>query len=249
MIDGKNRPFSSFLTIHSKPSNPLRLLVIEDDPLLLHSLSEGLREELYAVDTAADGTEGLAKAKESDYDAIVLDGMLPGFDGYEVCRRLRQQIGLSTPVIMLTARDQLDDKLQGFDKGADDYLVKPFEMKELEARLKAQIRRSRGELESQPLTVADLSFDPVSLQVSRAGCTLRLTPIAVQILKLLMRESPRLVTREAIEHEIWGEEPPDSDALRSHLYNLRKSIDKPFEKKLIHTISGLGYRLCPEDQL
>jgi DNA-binding response OmpR family regulator len=225
------------------------ILIVEDHADLAANVGDYLEAGGFVVDFAADGPAAVRLAGSNHYDAIVLDIMLPGFDGYEVCRRLRQQIGLSTPVIMLTARDQLDDKLQGFDKGADDYLVKPFEMKELEARLKAQIRRSRGELESQPLTVADLSFDPVSLQVSRAGCTLRLTPIAVQILKLLMRESPRLVTREAIEHEIWGEEPPDSDALRSHLYNLRKSIDKPFEKKLIHTISGLGYRLCPEDQL
>jgi DNA-binding response OmpR family regulator len=202
----------------------------------------------FVVDFAADGPAAVSLASSNHYDAIVLDIMLPGFDGYEVCRRLREH-GLSIPVIMLTARDQLDDKLQGFDKGADDYLVKPFEMKELEARLKAQIRRSRGELESQPQAVGDLLFDPVSLQVSRAGRNLRLTPIAIQILRLLMRESPRLVSREAIEQEIWGEEPPDSDALRSHLYNLRKCIDKPFEKKLIHTVAGLGYRLCPEDQL
>lgn len=222
------------------------LLIVEDHSDLAANIGDYMEAGGFAADFAADGPTAVQLAATNQYDAVILDIMLPGFDGYEVCRRLRQQLGLSIPIIMLTARDQLNDKLLGFDQGADDYLIKPFEMKELEARIKAQIRRNRGELESQPLAVGDLLFDPVSLHISRSGRTIRLSPIAIQILKLLMRESPKLVTREAIEHEIWGEETPDSDALRSHLYNLRKHIDKPFEKKLIHTMSGLGYKLCDE---
>lgn len=220
------------------------LLIVEDHSDLAANIGDYMEAGGFIIDFAADGPTAIQLATDNHYDAIVLDIMLPGFDGYEVCRRLRQQLGLSLPIIMLTARDQLDDKLLGFEQGADDYLLKPFAMKELEARLKAQIRRNRGELESRPLTVADLVFDPVSLRICRSGRIIRLTPTAIKILKLLMRESPKLVTREAIEYEIWGDTPPDSDALRSHFYNLRQYIDKPFEQKLIHTIAGLGYKLC-----
>ncbi len=225
------------------------LLIVEDHADLAANIGDYMEAGGFTTDFAADGPAAVQLAINHHYDAVVLDVMLPGFDGYEVCRRLRRQIGLSIPVIILTARDQLDDKLLGFEQGADDYLVKPFEMKELEARLKAQIRRNRGELESRPLSVGDLLFDPVSLHVSRSGRTLRLTPIAIQILRVLMRESPGLVARESIEREIWGDESPDSDALRSHLYNLRKQVDKPFDKKLIHTVAGLGYKLCTEEDL
>ncbi|MCV6606105.1 MAG: response regulator transcription factor, partial [Porticoccaceae bacterium] len=186
-------------------------------------------------------------AATNHYDAVVLDIMLPGMDGYEVCNRLRNQLGLGMPVLMLTARDTLDDKLTGFDSGADDYLVKPFELKELEARIHALIRRQRGELENSTLTIGDLQFNTQTMQVSRAGQLLKLSPTGLKILRLLMRESPKLVTREQIEMEVWGDDTPDSDALRSHLYSLRKAIDKPFEKQLLHTIPGVGFKLC--DQL
>lgn len=225
------------------------ILIVEDHQDLAANIGDYLEAGGFAPDFAADGPSAVNLAAENPYDAIVLDIMLPGFDGYEVCRRLRQQVGLSVPIIMLTARDQLDDKILGFEQGADDYLIKPFEMKELEARLKAHIRRNRGELEGNTLQVEDLIFDPASMRISRAGNSIKVSPIAIHVLKILMRESPKLVTREKIEHEIWGEDTPDSDALRSHLYNLRKNIDKPYERKLIHTISGLGYKLCGEEQL
>lgn len=226
-----------------------KVLIVEDHKDLAANIGDYLEAGGFAPDFASSGPSAMELATCNTYDIIVLDVMLPGFDGYEVCRRLRQQLGLSIPIIMLTARDQLDDKLLGFEQGADDYLVKPFEMKELEARLKAHIRRTRGEIKGKRLQVEDLVLDPDLMHISRAGTSIKLPPIAIHVLKIMMRESPNLVTREKIEHEIWGEETPDSDTLRSHLYSLRKHIDKPFEKKLIHTVSGLGYKLCSEDRL
>lgn len=225
------------------------VLIVEDHKDLAANIGDYLEAGGFFADFADSGPLAVELATNNTYDIVVLDVMLPGFDGYEVCRRLRQHLGLGVPIIMLTARDQLDDKLLGFEQGADDYLVKPFEMKELEARLKAHIRRTRGELKGNRLQVEDLVLDPNLMHISRAGIPIKLPPIAIQILKIMMRESPNLVTRETIEHEVWGEEMPDSDALRSHLYSLRKHIDKPFEKKLIHTVSGLGYKLCSDDRL
>lgn len=224
------------------------VLIVEDHNDLAANIGDYLEVSDFTVDFAADGLSAVALCKENRYDAVVLDVMMPGIDGYEVCRRIREELNLDIPIIMLTARDTLDDKLTGFDSGADDYLIKPFEMKELEARLIAQIRRHRGELDASNLQVANLIFDLKTMRVTRDGEVLKLSPITMHILKILMRETPKLVTREKIQHEIWGEETPDSDALRSHLYNLRKAIDKPFQQQLLHTIPGLGYKLClPED--
>ncbi|MGM0562909.1 MAG: response regulator transcription factor [Pseudomonadota bacterium] len=229
--------------------NSATILIVEDHQDLAANIGDYLEAGGFTPDFAPDGPSAVHLAMENHYDAVVLDIMLPGFDGFEVCRRMRQQLGLSIPIIMLTARDQLDDKVTGLDQGADDYLVKPFEMKELEARLNAQIRRYRGELEGSTLKVADLVFDPATLRISRQEQPLKLSPIGIDILKILMRESPKLVTREKIENEVWGDDIPDSDTLRSHLYNLRKTIDRPFEHQLLHTIPGIGYKLCTEDQL
>jgi DNA-binding response OmpR family regulator len=173
------------------------------------------------------------------YDAIVLDIMLPGLDGMEVCRRIRQDAHVSTPVIMLTARDQLTDKLDGFGVGADDYLVKPFDLPELEARIEAVVRRARGL--AVEYTIDDLILNAETMLVSRAGKELKLTKRLFDILRVLMRESPKVVTREQLERELWGDEPPDSDSLRSHLYNLRQIVDKPFDIPLIETLTGRGY--------
>ena len=225
------------------------ILIVEDHSDLAANIGDFLEAGGFVVDFAADGLSAVRLATDNRYDAVVLDIMLPGIDGYEVCRRLRQQINLDIPIIMLTARDTLDDKLAGFGQGADDYLVKPFEMKELEARLQAMIRRHRGELDSGELQIADLCYDPGTLRVTRGKQSLKLSPIALKILRLLMRESPKLVTREQIEAQVWGDDTPDSDALRSHLYSLRKVIDKPFEEQLLHTIQGVGYKLCREQEL
>ena len=161
---------------------------------------------------------------------------------------LREEARKSTPVLMLTARDTLDEKLTGLESGADDYLTKPFAIQELEARLRALIRRERRQVGSEVLKVADLVLDPASLRATRAGQELQLSPIGLKLLTILMRESPRVVSRQEIEREIWGNSLPDSDTLRSHLYNLRKTIDKPFDRPLLHTVQSAGYRIADIEQ-
>ena len=229
--------------------NPATVLIIEDHQDLAANIGDFLEAGGMTVDFAADGMTALQLCSQHNYDALVLDIMMPGIDGFEVCQRVREELQQDMPIIMLTARDTLDDKLTGFAQGSDDYLVKPFEMKELEARLVSHIRRHRGELDSKSLQVADIVFEPKTMRVLRGGEVIRLSPIMLQILRILMRESPKLVTREKLEAEIWGEDTPDSDTLRSHLYNLRKLIDKPFQQNLLHTIPGIGYKLCEEKDL
>jgi DNA-binding response OmpR family regulator len=172
--------------------------------------------------------------------------MLPGLDGISLCRQLREQARRTTPVLMLTARDTLDDKIAGLDAGADDYLVKPFEIRELEARVRALLRRQRGALAREVYTVGDLVLDTSTLQVTRAGRSLTLTPIGLKMLIVLMRASPGVVSRQQLEREVWGDLLPDSDTLRSHLYNLRKVIDKPFDRPLLHTLASTGYRISDD---
>lgn len=229
--------------------NPATVLIVEDHQDLAANIGDFLEAGGMTVDFAADGMTALQLCSQHNYDALVLDIMMPGIDGFEVCQRVREELQQDMPIIMLTARDTLDDKLTGFAQGSDDYLVKPFEMKELEARLISHIRRHRGELDSKSLQVADIVFEPKTMRVLRGGEVIRLSPIMLQILRILMRESPKLVTREKLEAEIWGEDTPDSDTLRSHLYNLRKLIDKPFQQNLLHTIPGIGYKLCEEKDL
>lgn len=229
--------------------NPATVLIVEDHQDLAANIGDFLEAGGMTVDFAPDGLTAVQLCSQHRYDALVLDIMMPGIDGYEVCRRVREDLQQDMPIVMLTARDTLDDKLTGFEHGTDDYLIKPFEMKELEARLISHIRRHRGEMDSKSLQVADIVFDPKTMRVTRAGDPIRLSPIMLQILRILMRESPNLVTREKLEAEIWGEDTPDSDTLRSHLYNLRKLIDKPFQQNLLHTIPGIGYKLCEEKDL
>lgn len=224
------------------------ILIVEDHRDLAANVGDYLEAGGFTVDFATDGLSALQLCNDNHYDAIVLDIMLPNIDGFEVCRRLRQELHLDTPIIMLTARDTLNDKVTGFDLGADDYLIKPFEMRELEVRLIAMIRRQRGELEGGQLQVGELSFDLETMRVMREGKSIKLSPITLHILKILMRESPKLVSRERLEAEVWGDDTPDSDTLRSHLYNLRKSIDKPFETQLMHTVPGIGYKVCIPDE-
>ena len=220
------------------------ILVVEDNRNLSEMMGEYLETRGFGVDYAGDGHDGYRLAVDNSYDVIVLDLMLPRMDGIEVCRRLRNEAKKSTPVLMLTARDTLQDKVVGLDAGADDYLVKPFAIQELEARLRALIRRDRRQVSAEVLKVDDLILDTASLRVTRGGKEIQLSPIGLRLLTILMRESPRVVTRRDIEREIWGDALPDSDTLRSHLYNLRNVIDKPFEKQLLHTIHSAGYRLA-----
>lgn len=223
------------------------ILLIEDNQNIAEMVGEYLEQEGYTLDFAADGVTGLHLAVANSYDLIILDLMLPGLDGIEVCRKLRQDAKKSTPVLMLTARDTLDDKVEGLDVGADDYLIKPFEVRELEARVAALIRRARRQVSNEVLRVGDLVLDTGTLRLTRGGQELSVSPIGLKLLTILMRESPRVVPRRDIEREVWGDILPDSDTLRSHLYNLRKVIDKPFGRPLLHTIHSAGYRLADLD--
>jgi DNA-binding response OmpR family regulator len=226
----------------------MHILVVEDNPDLNANLIDFLGDRGHTVDVAYNGYVGLGFALENSYDAIVLDLMLPGIDGLEVCAKLRHA-GITTPVLMLTARDSLEDKLDGFASGADDYLIKPFALLELEARLQALSRRQRPESETgaHQLRVADLVLDTGTWRVSRAGQALDLPPLPLKLLELLMQRTPQVVTRAEMERTIWGDTPPDSDALRAHLHCLRNTIDKPFATPLLHTVRGFGYRLSEVD--
>jgi DNA-binding response OmpR family regulator len=224
-----------------------RLLLVEDHQDIAEMVYAYLERRGYVLDYAADGVTGLHLAVSGDYDVIVLDLMLPGMDGLQLCEKLRLDARKDTPVLMLTARDALHDKIAGLDAGADDYLVKPFEIQELEARVRALLRRHRGEVAPDVLTVGDLSLDTGTLQVTRSGRVLDVTPIGLKLLTVLMRASPRVVSRRNLERQVWGDVLPDSDTLRSHLYNLRKAIDRPFERPLLHTRHGAGYQIADID--
>jgi DNA-binding response OmpR family regulator len=221
----------------------LSVLLVEDHRQLAQTVVEFLEQEGALVDYASDTTLARTLVQEHHYDILVLDVMLPGEDGYSFCQYLRKELSLDTPVIFMTARDQLDDKLEGFARGGDDYIVKPFALPELVARVQALVRRERREVAPNLLTVADLQLDPARQEVRREGQLLKLSPTAFRILRILMRESPKVVSREQLEHELWGDLVPDSDALRSHLYNLRKAVDKPFEHALLETLPGVGFSI------
>jgi DNA-binding response OmpR family regulator len=223
------------------------VLLVEDNRNISEMVGEYLERRGFAVDYARDGADGLRLATDNSYDVVILDLMLPRIDGLEVCRRLRAEAKKSTPVLMLTARDTLDDKVRGLEAGGDDYLVKPFAIQELEARIRALIRRDRRQVSAELLQVGDLQLDTATLRLTRAGRELQLSPIGLKLLTILMRESPRVVSRRDIEREIWSDSLPDSDTLRSHLYNLRKVIDKPFQQPLLHTIHSAGYRLAASE--
>lgn len=224
-------------------SGALRVLVVEDNADLAAMLGDYLAAHGHRVDFAGDGAAGLALAKAQRFDAIVLDRALPRLEGADVCRQLRAA-GNDVPVLMLTARDSTQDKVAGLASGADDYLVKPFELAEVEARLLALHRRASGRLGRRVLQVADLEFDPASGEARRAGKLLALNPTGRKLLEFLMRKGDRIVSREELEFLLWGDERPDADVLRAHVHKLRETIDRGFETKLLHTYRGTGYRLA-----
>jgi DNA-binding response OmpR family regulator len=224
----------------------MRILVIEDNQDIAANLGDYLEDRGHTVDFAADGVTGLHLAVVHDFDAIVLDLSLPGLDGLEVCRKLRNEARKQTPVLMLTARDSLDNKLAGFDSGADDYLIKPFALQEVEVRLNALARRGRG-VQTRVLNVGELEYNLDTLEVRREGKLLQLNPTALKILQALMEASPAVVTRQELETRVWGEELPDSDSLRVHIHGLRAVVDKPFAVPLIQTRHGIGYRIAAPD--
>ncbi|TDR48534.1 winged helix family two component transcriptional regulator [Tahibacter aquaticus] len=220
----------------------LRVLIIEDQYDIAANIWDYLERRDYRVDHAADGVSGLARALGDVFDLIVLDLGLPRLDGLALCRQLRSS-GRDTPILMLTARDTLDDKLRGFAEGADDYLVKPFAMKELEARLRVLHRRRRGS-GMQSLSVGELNYDPASMLAQRQGRSIALTRAQASILQLLMQQSPNVVSHAALAAAVWGSDGGDSAALHTHVYELRKLVDKPFAHSLILGVHGIGYRLA-----
>ena len=226
----------------------MRVLIIEDNRDLASNMFDFLETKGHVVDAAGDGITGMHLALVNEYDAIVLDLMLPGMDGITLCRKLREEGGKDTPVLMITARDSLEDKIAGLEAGADDYLVKPAELREVELRLRVLFRRGGDHTQKQKkLTVEDLTLDPFTCSVKRGAKAIDLPPIPYRILEILMSRSPQVVNREDIEHIVWGEGRPDSDSLRAHVHLLRELIDKPFERKLLRTMRGFGYQLVSPD--
>jgi DNA-binding response OmpR family regulator len=224
----------------------MRLLVIEDDRKAAKLLAKGLQEEGFVVDLAATGEEGEEQAAVNEYDVIVLDWLLPGKDGIAVCGALRAR-DVSTPILMLTARDSVADRVSGLGTGADDYLTKPFAFAELLARIRALLRRSRI---AQPavLRIADLTLDPAGRRVTRAGAPIALTSKEYALLEVLMRNAGEIVSRTRLVERAWDEASDVVDNLVDvHVSHLRRKIDRPGSVPLIHTVRGFGYRLGPPD--
>jgi two-component system, OmpR family, response regulator len=225
----------------------VRVLVVEDETRMSRLLKRGLEEEGHAVDLAADGPEGLWLATEHPYSAIVLDVMLPGFDGFELCRRLRAA-GVWAPVLMLTARDGVDDRVRGLDAGADDYLVKPFSLLELAARLRALARRD-DRARPAVLREGDLKLDPASKRAWRGGAELRLSPKEFSLLELFLRHPGAVLTRSQILDAAWDfAYDGTSNVVDQYVTYLRKKIDVPFGRHDLETVRGMGYRLRRGEQ-
>jgi DNA-binding response OmpR family regulator len=226
----------------------VRILLVEDNRHLSESLRRSLMDDGYAVDRAYDGEEGEAWALTYDFDAIILDLMLPKADGLTVCRNLRVQ-HVTSPILMLTARDTVDDRVLGLDSGADDYLVKPFALQELLARLRALLRRE-AEDKSAELRVGELALDPAGRQVERAGQLIRLTAKEFALLEYLMRNPSRVVTRQQAEDHIWSYDfQGSSNVVDVYIRRLRRKIDEPFEIPMLETVRGVGYRLVDPEKI
>lgn len=221
----------------------MRILIIEDDPTIAANLYDFLEARGHSIDAASDGVTGLHLAVSQDFDAIVLDIGLPGMDGLTVARKLREEAHIEVPILMLTARDTLEDKLEGFSRGADDYLVKPFLLKEVEARLTAMHRRSSGRVTSRLLEAGTLTLDPKTMTVRFSGTEVKLPPKCLRILELLMQEPGRVISRDEIERLVWGEAQETSDTLRSHLHTLRRTLTAAGGHDPVETLHGIGYRL------
>lgn len=226
----------------------MHVLIIEDNPDIIANLFGFLEPLGYTLDVARSGTAGLALAIRNHYDVIVLDLSLPGMDGIEVCRLLRNDHHNPVPILMLTARDTEHDKVTGFGAGADDYLVKPYSLLELDARLKALVRRMRNEQVQHVRTFGEVRIDMRTGTATRAGNTLALTPTGYKILLTLLRCAPLMVSREVLEREVWGDNPPESDALRTHIHALRQALDKPFGYSMLITRAGIGYHLASDNE-
>ena len=224
----------------------MNILLIEDDADIASNIGQYFEDKGYQLDFAYNGTHGLELAIERRFDLIILDLMLPGKDGISVCRDFRQQSSHDTPILMLTARDTLEDKISGFEAGSDDYLVKPFSLRELEVRVLALTRRGQVKPEAGIVHIDDLVLNSDTMQVTRDSHRINLKPRAFRILEYLMRHESRVVSRQELIDHIWSDDPPEGDPLRVHIHSLRREIDKPYEIKLIHTVHGVGYRVSSE---
>ncbi len=220
-----------------------RLLIIEDNPELVANLYSFFEPLGYVLDDARDGATGLRLATQNDYDAVLLDLMLPRLDGMTLCQKLRQEFQNPVPIIMLTARDPVDDRVQGLALGADDYLIKPFSLRELDARIQALVRRAQGRQVQGTLAWEDLQVDTRAPQAWRQGQAISLTPSTHKLLLCLMRAAPAVVRKQEMEYLLWGDDPPDSGALRTHIHELRQHADRNFPSTLIETVHGVGWRL------
>ena len=226
-----------------------KILIIEDNPDIVANIYAFFEPKGFELDNAHNGLSGLALASSNRYDVILLDVMLPGMDGTKLCKTLRKELHDKTPVLMLTARDTVLDKVAGFDSGADDYLVKPFSLVELEARIKALIRRHQDEHFRHTIEVGKLSLNTEQHSIKREDKLLKLTPTGFKILHILMSASPRVVSKTELEERVWGQDVPSSDALRTHLHSVRAQVDKPFDKVMIVTLAGVGYQIIDPDKV
>jgi two-component system copper resistance phosphate regulon response regulator CusR len=224
----------------------MRILLVEDDQRIARFVAKGLREQAYAVDVVGDGEEAGYKLSINDYDAVILDVMIPGRDGFQVCRDLRSA-GIAVPVIMLTARDTVQDRVTGLDSGADDYLTKPFAVTELLARLRALLRRGHV-VRPATISIADLVLDTGAQKATRGGQALALTTKEYALLEYLVREAGRVVSRAEIAEHVWDENfDPLTNLIDVHINRLRRKVDNGFSSKLIHTRRGAGYMLAAPD--
>lgn len=227
----------------------MRILLVEDEIKVGDALKKGLQAEEYEVTWAQTGEEGFFHASSQLFDLIVLDVMLPGRDGIEVLQTLRKQ-GSKTPVLLLTAKDAIEDRVLGLDAGADDYLVKPFAFAELSARLRALVRRNKPEAATGALTIAALEIDPIKRIVNREGRRIDLTAREFELLEYLARNHGRVVSREMLARDVWkesGRATPLDNVIDVHIARLRRKMDDPFETKLLHTVRGVGFTLSESD--
>lgn len=221
----------------------MNILIVEDNVDIASNVGLFFEHKGHNVDFAYNGLHGLNLAIEHAFDIIVLDLMLPGMDGLSVCQQLKNQYKNTAAIIMLTARDTLDDKLIGFEAGADDYLVKPFSLLELEARINALAKRGNSATTDSTLEVADLVLNRAQHTITRSNQPIQLKPVNFRILEYLLMNQHRVTPQREIIDYVWKDEPPEGDPLRVHIHNIRQKIDKPFPHKLLHTIHGVGYRL------
>jgi len=239
--------FAAFIERKAKYDGPMRVLLVEDDPRIARFVAKGLREQSYAVDVVATGETALYEAAVNTYDVVILDVMIPAPDGFAVCRELRKS-GQSMPILMLTARDAVQDRISGLDSGADDYLTKPFEFGELLARLRALLRRT-GELRPPQIAVADLVVDTVGQRVTRGGKSISFTAKEYALIEFLARNEGRVVGRAEIAEHVWDEEfDPFSNLIEVYVNRVRRKIDAPPNKPLLHTRRGAGYILSKQEE-